>query len=135
MIFFIKKKKLVGPTKVDLFDNSFLKSVLISKTIFRKSLWSDVFCFYFLFSYSFYNGNQVRGCGFWGQVVPLWCSRGFWIEFFFFFFKESLFLIIAIYHQTNTPINFWYRRELNLRSLIQPSEILPIELTGIHILD
>ena len=31
-------------------------------------------------------------------------------------------------------ISFWYRRGLSLRSLIQPSEILPVELTGTHIL-
>ena len=54
-----------------------------------------------------------------------------------YFFLESFnlcrpFLMIAIYHQTKTPISFWYRRELNSRSLIQPSETLPIELTGTH---
>ena len=40
--------------------------------------------------------------------------------------------MIAIYHQTKTPISFWYRRELNSRSLIQPSETLPVELTETH---
>ena len=29
-------------------------------------------------------------------------------------------------------INFWYRRGLNLKSLIQLSEILPVELTRTH---
>ena len=33
------------------------------------------------------------------------------------------------YHQTKTPISFWYRRRLNLKSIIQLSDILPIELT------
>ena len=41
-------------------------------------------------------------------------------------------LIITYYHQTKTPISFWCRRGLNPRSLIQPSEILPIELTGTY---
>ena len=31
--------------------------------------------------------------------------------------------------QDTVPINFWYRRGLNPTFLIQPSEILPIELT------
>ena len=54
-------------------------------------------------------------------------------QFFFFFESFNLWrplLMIALYHQTKTPISFWCRRELNLRSLIQPSEILPVELTG-----
>ena len=32
----------------------------------------------------------------------------------------------------DTTINFWYGWELNLRSFIQPSETLPIELTRTH---
>ena len=37
------------------------------------------------------------------------------------------------YYQIKTPISFWCRRGLNPRSLIQPSETLPVELTGTHI--
>ena len=37
--------------------------------------------------------------------------------------------MIAPCHQTKTPISFWCRQELNPRSLIQPSETLPVELT------
>ena len=33
------------------------------------------------------------------------------------------------YHQTKTPISFWYRRRLNPRSPIQSLKILPDELT------
>ena len=40
--------------------------------------------------------------------------------------------MIALYHQTKTLINFWCRRELNPRSLIQSLEILPVELPGTH---
>ena len=40
--------------------------------------------------------------------------------------------MITFYHQIKTSINFWYRQGLNPRSLIQPSEILPIELIGTH---
>ena len=36
--------------------------------------------------------------------------------------------MIALYYQTKIPISFWCRRELNPRSFIQPSEILPVEL-------
>ena len=47
-----------------------------------------------------------------------------------FFLGESFnlwrsLLMIALYHQTKTPINFWCRRGLNTRFLIQPSETLP----------
>ena len=41
----------------------------------------------------------------------------------------------ALYHQTKTPIGFWCRRRLNPRSLIQPSETLPVEQTGTHVID
>ncbi|KAL0007290.1 hypothetical protein SO802_008792 [Lithocarpus litseifolius] len=34
----------------------------------------------------------------------------------------------ALYHQTKTPIGFWCRRGLNPKSLIQPSETLPVVL-------
>ena len=55
----------------------------------------------------------------------------------FFFFGESFnlwcsLLMIALYHQTKTPISFWCRQGLNPRSLIQPSETLPVELTETH---
>ena len=33
---------------------------------------------------------------------------------------------------TSAPISFWCRRRLNPRYRIQPSEILSVELTGIH---
>ena len=49
----------------------------------------------------------------------------------FFFFREFQPMVFA-YHQSKTPISFWYRRRLNPRSLIQLSETLSVELTGIH---
>ena len=58
------------------------------------------------------------------------------IIIFFFFFKE--FQRMAPAHNDNSllsdqvSINFWYRRGLNLKSLIQLSEILPVELTRTH---
>ena len=57
--------------------------------------------------------------------------------FYCLFFLESFNLwhsrlIIALYHQTKTPISFWCMRRLNPKSLTQPSETLPIELTGTH---
>ena len=53
------------------------------------------------------------------------------------FFLESFslwcpLLMIALYHQIKTPISFWCRWGLNPRSLIQPLETLPVELTGTH---
>ena len=53
------------------------------------------------------------------------------------FFLESFnlwrpLLMIALYHQTKTPISFWCKRGMNPRSLIQPSETLPVELTETH---
>ena len=60
-----------------------------------------------------------------------------YIKMFFFFLRENFnlwrpLLIIALYHQIKTPISFWCRQELNLRSLIQPSETLPVELAKTH---
>ena len=59
------------------------------------------------------------------------------IKPFIIFFRESFnlwrpLLMISPYNQTKTTINFWCRRELNPKSLIQPSETLPVELTGTH---
>ena len=66
---------------------------------------------------------------------PLW-SLSFFI--FIFIFRESFnlwrpLLMIDLYHQIKTPINFWCRRGLNPRSLIQLSKTLSIELTGTHV--
>ena len=41
--------------------------------------------------------------------------------------------MIDLYHQTKIPISFWCRQGLNPKSLIQPSETLPIELTRTHL--
>ena len=38
----------------------------------------------------------------------------------------------VLYHQIKIPIGFWYRRELNPRSLIQLSETFLVELTRTH---
>ena len=56
------------------------------------------------------------------------------IKPFIIFFRESFnlwrpLLMISLYNQTKTTINFWCRRGLNPKSLIQPSEILPVKLT------
>ena len=78
------------------------------------------------------------------KIIPRKCKRPFFekrncdflnyrdMNFFFFFFRESFnlwhpLLMIALYQQTKTPISFWCRRRLNPRSLIQPSETLPVE--------
>ena len=44
--------------------------------------------------------------------------------------ERKKYLIIALYHQTKTPISFWCRWGLNPKCLIQPSETLLVELTG-----
>ena len=40
--------------------------------------------------------------------------------------------MITLSHQIKTLIDFWCRLELNSKSLIQPSEILPVKLTGTY---
>ena len=40
--------------------------------------------------------------------------------------------MIVLYHQINIPIGLWFRRRLNPRSPIQPSEILLVKLTETH---
>ena len=40
--------------------------------------------------------------------------------------------MITFYHQIKISISFLCRQELNPRSLIQPLETLPVELTGTH---
>ena len=40
--------------------------------------------------------------------------------------------MIVFYHQTKISIGFWCSRGLNLKSLIQLSETLPVELTRTH---
>ena len=42
--------------------------------------------------------------------------------------------MITFYHQTKISINFWCRSGLNLKSFIQPSKTLPVDLIGIHII-
>ena len=63
-----------------------------------------------------------------------WCNVNSFV--FFFFFKSFKLwhplLMIVLHYQTKTSIDFWYRRGLNLISLIQPLKILPIKLTGTH---
>ena len=50
---------------------------------------------------------------FFPDIFNLWCSL----------------LMIHLYHQTKTSISFLCRWGLNIRSLIQPLKILPVELT------
>ena len=45
------------------------------------------------------------------------------VDFFFFFFWESFnlwrpLLMITLYHQTKTPISFWYRQKLKFVSFL-----------------
>ena len=56
------------------------------------------------------------------------CSIKAYFFFFFWVERESfnlwcLLLMIALYHQTKTPISFWCKRGLNLKSLIYKSLI------------
>ena len=63
------------------------------------------------------------------------------LSFFFFFLFSFLnrisiysihFCDFALYHQIKISISFLCKRKLNHKSLIQPSNILLIELTEIH---
>ena len=65
---------------------------------------------------------------------------GIWIlNLLLFLFLERFNLwrqLIIIAHYNNSlslvQISFWFKRGLNLKSLIQPLETLPVELTGTH---
>ena len=60
------------------------------------------------------------------------CNRN---DFFFLWESFNLrrpLLIIAFYHKIKTLISFLYEQGLNSKSPIQPSETLPVELTGTH---
>ena len=59
------------------------------------------------------------------------------VNWFFFFIKNNFnlwrpLLIITFYYHIKISIGFWYRRKLNIGSLIQPLDILPVELTRTH---
>ena len=54
--------------------------------------------------------------------------------FFFFFLREAIKANLNHYnHYTRTPISFLCRQELNLISLMQLLETLPVELTETHV--
>ena len=69
--------------------------------------------------------NKIQGDFFFLEKVSTYGIR-FGIKFkVIFFFRESFnlwhpLLMITLYHYIKTLINFWCRRELNFRSLIQP---------------
>ena len=42
--------------------------------------------------------------------------------------------MITLYYQTKTSISFWCKWGLNPRSLIQPSDTLPVELIETHMI-
>ena len=72
----------------------------------------------------------ICGCG---RPLIIFCKfieDTYYLSNFFLerFNLLHLLLIIAIYHQIKISIGFWCRQELNLRSLIQLLETLPIEL-------
>ena len=59
------------------------------------------------------------------------------IKVFFFFFDRVIrtkVFVIFDYFQLEFPIDFWYRWELNLESLIQPSDTLSVEQIRTHTL-
>ena len=76
-----------------------------------------------------------RSCAFlvckyvWHFLWLQWERKDFFLESFILWCPL---LMIALYHQIKTPISFWCRWGLNPRSLIQPLETLPVELTGTH---
>ena len=62
------------------------------------------------------------------KMIPTFFNISFIKDSRLFFFRESYnlcrpLLIIALYYQTKISISFWCRRELNPKSLIQPSDI------------
>ena len=90
------------------------------------------FFFFYLFFY-FYNLVVVWG----GLNLKPWMSLLEMLKSVNSFFLKNfnlwrLLLMIALYHQTKTPISFWSRQGLSPRSLIQPLKTLPIELIETH---
>ena len=60
-------------------------------------------------------------------IYSLYVGCGLFIVIFFF--REFQLMTST---QNKTSISFWCKQELNLRSLIHPSETLPNELVGTH---
>ena len=54
--------------------------------------------------------------------------------FFFGEFQRRPLLMVTFYHQIKIPNNFWCKRGLNSKYLIQSLETLPVELTGTHVI-
>ena len=97
------------------------------------------FFFFLLDNQSFFDSLVFYGGIFNSGMLQSILFNLFYSNKFFFFFIKNFnlwrpLLMIAHYHQTKTLISFWCRRGLNSRSFIQPSETLPVELIGTHIL-
>ena len=109
-------------------------------------LWCIYFFFYFsiflwfiyffsIFAYHIYGNFVDISITRETEIVDYKPSLNFYWGMYFFLESFMLWrplLMIVLYHQIKTPISFWCRRGLNPRSLIQPSETLPVELTGTH---
>ena len=97
--------------------------------------------FDFFFFYWIINPSLTRWSFMAASSIQV-CYKVYYLIYFIptiFFFIENFnlcrpLLMITHYHQTKTLISFWCRRRLNSKSFIQPSETLPVELIGIHIL-
>ena len=70
---------------------------------------------------------------YWPSKLNLYVFTPYFVpsDFFFCFFC-FFFLIIVIFYKIKIPIGFWCRRIFKLISFIKLSEILLVELTGIH---
>ena len=86
------------------------------------------------------NVTSIRKLWKWCGINDLKDEVDKWVLSEFFFFIENFnlwhpFMMITYYYQTKIPVSFWCSRGSNLRSLIQPSETLLVELTGTHLSD
>ena len=59
-----------------------------------------------------------------------------WIIFILGFYFLCIEIFLREFQLTSAPnyISFWYRQRLNHKSLIQPLEVSPVELTRTHII-
>ena len=68
--------------------------------------------------------------------MPYQTAFRFWtivVKSIFFRLKLPKNCVLTVfYYHTKTPIDFWYRRRLNLKSIIQLSETLLVEVTETH---
>ena len=84
------------------------------------------------FSNSYMKYNKASNSLYTLQLFNTLFSNNY--TFFFGEFQRRPLLMVTFYHQIKIPNNFWCKRGLNSKYLIQSLETLPVELTGTHVI-